>query len=104
MANLIGYVDYENHSIITYQELIESIESAKACGLIETRGRKLKTTESFRRWRSNFPKNLSFAKENAELLNFLNQNYTKVKELKSTSNFSEEEFNKAVEEYIKESR
>ncbi|GAB3532957.1 hypothetical protein GCM10027443_17500 [Pontibacter brevis] len=34
LANLIGYIDYVNHSIITYQELTESIELAKACGLI----------------------------------------------------------------------
>jgi len=104
LADIIGYADYVNHSILTYQEFIESIESAKACGLIETRGRKLKTTETFRSWRSNSPKNLSFANENAELLNFLNQNFKKAKVLKGTPDFSEEEFRKAVEEYLKESR
>jgi hypothetical protein len=104
LSTLIGYVDYVNHSIITYQELTESIESAKACGLIEAHGRKLKTTDSFKIWRSSYSKNLSITKENSELQNFLSQNCRKAKALTSTPDFTEVEFNKAVQEYLKESR
>jgi hypothetical protein len=104
LSTLIGYIDYVNHSIITYQELIESIELAKACGLIEAHGRKLKTTDLFKNWRSSYPKNLSIIKENTELQNLLSQDCKKVKALTSIPDYTKEEFIKAVEEYLKESR
>ena len=104
LVNLIGYVDYVNHSIITYQELTESINSAKVCGLIEIQKGKLKTTNSFKSWRVSLPKKLNFRKENSELLSYLDKCCRKLGEAISTPEFSAEEFNSAVEEYLKKTR
>lgn len=104
MVNLIGFVDYVNHSIISYQKFAESIESAKDCGLIKIQGGKLKTTNSFKSWRVSLPKKLNFQKENSELLCYLDKCCQKPGKAISTPEFPADEFNCAVEEYLKKTR
>jgi hypothetical protein len=104
LLDIIGYVDYVNHAILTYQEFTESVEYAKACGLVVINYGKLKTTDTFKNWKNGLPKKLSVTKESTELLSFLNHKCKKPEALTNTPDFSEEEFNKAVKEYLKESR
>lgn len=86
LLDIIGYFDYVNHAILTYQEFSESVEAAKACGLVEINEGKLKTTDTLKKWKNGLPKKLSIQKENLELRSYLNKNCKKedrVKDRKS---------------------
>lgn len=104
LLDIIGYVDYANHAILTYQEFTESVESAKACGLVEISEGKLKTTDTFKNWKNGLPKKLSIQKENLELQSYLNKNCKKGDRVNGIPGFSVGEFNAVLEEYLKESR
>ncbi len=104
LLDIIGYVDYVNHAILTYQEFTESVESAKACGLVEINEGKLKTTDTFKNWKYGLTQKLSIEKENIELQSYMNMNCKKVEKDNGVPAFSVGEFNAVVEEYLKESR
>lgn len=98
LSAIIGFVDYINHTIITYDELLSALTKLVSAGLVLQDGNDFKTSPIYDDWhKKKFKKRPSMNKEYQEIMKFLST--IEVFQNKSIV-LSKEKFDEIVQVYL----
>lgn len=101
---LISFMDYYDHSIITFEEFRQSAGKLINCGIISSKEKGFYTHETYIKWHSKkyATKTVGLEKELKETKEFISKNFTSLKASSSTDKFpiSKDEFDAAVNLYL----
>jgi len=82
LTDIVMYVDYINHAIITYSELVTGTKKLKTIRLIRERNKRFQTTDKFDIWWTrNYGQKSRFGllKAMDEIEQYLNEEYSAIK-------------------------
>jgi hypothetical protein len=100
IRDVISFVDYIDHSVITFEEFSSAMQKLSRGGLIERSENTIRATATFKEWIDlNMKKKLAVDKEFYAIKEYLSLNY-KEEQLK-TCIFSRAEFDQALMAYSK---
>lgn len=98
LESIIGFADYINHAVLTYEEFRSGISKLEGAELVSTKDDLFYTTAFFKSWRKKkFKKNVSVDKEYQEIKTLLDS--IQVSQT-GTSLISLENFNAVIEAYL----
>ncbi|WP_345163285.1 hypothetical protein [Nibribacter koreensis] len=100
LQQVLGFFDYVNHSLPSYQEFKESMQWAVARELIEVRKGRLKPSANFKVWRESRPRQLSIQREGDEIAQLLAL-LPKQEEIAAHALVTESEFDDALAAYLR---
>lgn len=99
LESIIGFADYINHAVLTYEEFRLGISKLEGAELVSIKGDLFYTTALFKSWRKKkFKKNVSVDKEYQEIKTFLST--IQVTQVAATDIISEEDFNAVIKGYL----
>lgn len=104
LAYIVAYADYANHAVITYEEFSVSLSKLMLAGIVSFDKPFLRTSEAFKEWRAEKykgKKRFGILKEIDVFEKYLNKTFAGMTEGASTIEIAREQFQQAVEEYIK---
>lgn len=104
LKGIISYIDYLDHSIITWHEVSSGLSKLKKIGAVTERNQHLFLSGKFNKWWTRTylnKKNISAVKRVDEVNEYLDKTYsaTQGNHKAVKIKFSEEDFNAALKEY-----